>query len=990
MSSEYSEVFKSMTNLLEHINILREKSETGKLIVFVGAGVSRNVEGLPSWNELVDAMANAVGYKKCDACKKKEDNCEESCKLKNTYSTDEYLKIPQYLYNENRRKYNNILSKKIKNVKIDAPLSSAIFDLNPAHIITTNYDNLLESSSNELRSQYKVVVEDKDLLVSDSNKYIIKMHGDINHKDSIVLKEQDYLEFSQRRVLIELFVKALLTNHTILFLGYSLNDYNIKLIISWLNFIRQQNNALDGKIIGYICLDEDAISDIQKKYIENNNIRILNLRHTPLLENIPTSLTANVGKRLYSFLRIVHDSSLESSFDIKEFMTSIVQKTKNVNFIPYNSLLKILKINKLSRIDNTLSLLTKKDFNRLHEIFEINDINSKRIKQFMFDNGIYFMKYRDHYSLKELQYTISNKERSALFLDDLYKYYLSNNYKMILSMLKEERNIFKKAFYQHFIYYYSRQIFDYYDEISFRELSDNEKLIYIYNKAVLDNIKFWRFDLSKLINFLNNFSTKEKQEIYSMFQEVTNGFKDKKIYLKESLNKLKELYSGNVISMGSSLVELYDIKSVAQEVYKYYFYNTLFCQHLKDIKEVLSIYIEAILCTNGANSDKKTNLFGIENGIERYSIDFADWDIMTKFISTKSLASLISKYHVNKLSLQISKEFIFHSFENLIDSIQYADETVYSSFWSTLINSAMLILHLELTNEEKGVIEKCLEKMLSNDKFVRFFFSVSYPDYYQCLHHLVALCDIVMSKNHYEIFEKIISSENFYDYINNSNQNSVRDLMDILLMNSEEAELQDKLFSVYIAQKNASRKIKLIWLIQKNLVDEKNKKQISDFLYAHFGEINDRYLIDFILSDLIDFNEEKITDFLNDIIKLDEKKHKRKIFKIPDHFDNKLDVLYILIIFNKITDISALKNMRNKQSCIDFILSPDDFDYSQVDFSDYKWQNFTKKQEFLEKFIKEKEKIKPKIIERLKADTATEFEKKMLYGYFLDKSELLD
>ena len=146
------------------------------------------------------------------------------------------------------------------------------------------------------------------------------------------------------------------------------------------------------------------------------------------------------------------------------------------------------------------------------------------------------MKYWDHYSLKELQYTISNKERSALFLDDLYKYYLSNNYKMILSMLKEERNIFKKAFYQHFIYYYSRQIFDYYDEISFRELSDNEKLIYIYNKAVLDNIKFWRFDLSKLINFLNNFSTKEKQEIYSMFLEVTNGFKEKKIYLNESLN----------------------------------------------------------------------------------------------------------------------------------------------------------------------------------------------------------------------------------------------------------------------------------------------------------------------------------------------------------------------------------------------------------------------------------------------------------------------
>ena len=165
-----------MTNLLEAIGIIREKSESGKLIIFVGSGVSRNVKGLPSWEDLVKAMAKAVGYSKCNVCKKKADKCDESCRLKDSFSNDEYLKIPQYLYNQNKKEYNRILAEHITSNKVDAPLSSIIFDLNPVHIITTNYDTLLESSSNELRSQYKVVIEDKDLLVSDANKYIIKMH----------------------------------------------------------------------------------------------------------------------------------------------------------------------------------------------------------------------------------------------------------------------------------------------------------------------------------------------------------------------------------------------------------------------------------------------------------------------------------------------------------------------------------------------------------------------------------------------------------------------------------------------------------------------------------------------------------------------------------------------------------------------------------------------------------------------------------------------
>lgn len=54
----------SAQELLRYINLFREKAELGKLVIFVGAGVSRNVEGMPSWNELIQQFYQSIieGY----------------------------------------------------------------------------------------------------------------------------------------------------------------------------------------------------------------------------------------------------------------------------------------------------------------------------------------------------------------------------------------------------------------------------------------------------------------------------------------------------------------------------------------------------------------------------------------------------------------------------------------------------------------------------------------------------------------------------------------------------------------------------------------------------------------------------------------------------------------------------------------------------------------------------------------------------------------
>ena len=72
----------SNQELLEYIGLFREKAEQGKLVIFVGAGVSCNVEGMPDWNSLIQNMAKAIGYSKCTSCRYKNEACEKTVCLR--------------------------------------------------------------------------------------------------------------------------------------------------------------------------------------------------------------------------------------------------------------------------------------------------------------------------------------------------------------------------------------------------------------------------------------------------------------------------------------------------------------------------------------------------------------------------------------------------------------------------------------------------------------------------------------------------------------------------------------------------------------------------------------------------------------------------------------------------------------------------------------------------------------------------------------------
>ena len=81
------------------------------------------------------------------------------------------------------------------------------------------------------------------------------MHGDLSAPESIVLKESDYINYEQTHPLIATFIRSLLINHVFLFIGYSLNDYNLNLIIGWINYYRKEH-AIGANPMSYLAVTE--------------------------------------------------------------------------------------------------------------------------------------------------------------------------------------------------------------------------------------------------------------------------------------------------------------------------------------------------------------------------------------------------------------------------------------------------------------------------------------------------------------------------------------------------------------------------------------------------------------------------------------------------------------------------------------------------------------------------------------------------------------
>lgn len=305
-------------DIISHIKQIQEASRQNRLVIFVGAGVSASA-GVPLWRDLISEIKKELPQ---DVIKEETD----------------FLKIAQ-LYKEQRGEKEYL--ERVKEIlRIDkvapSPIHDALIKLNPCHIITTNYDNLLEQAVLHNNEHFHIVRRDEDIPYNHGERMLIKMHGDFDSR-KIVLTENDYYDYRLNYPLIRAFILSLFASKLILFVGFSFNDTNIKNILRWVE------QSLHGHMQRVYWLADRELTNLEAIYYTNKNIQTIYI-NTADLSTSKKEFDNKYSENLYNRLSLLSndyrentESVISLALDYFEKYTDQIMVFGNSvrNFLPY-------------------------------------------------------------------------------------------------------------------------------------------------------------------------------------------------------------------------------------------------------------------------------------------------------------------------------------------------------------------------------------------------------------------------------------------------------------------------------------------------------------------------------------------------------------------------------------------------------------------------------------------------------------------------------
>lgn len=572
--------------MIECIEKIIEAKNEQRLCLFVGAGISMSVKGMPSWSDLIRNIQKDLS-----------DDTD-----------NDYLKVAQVFYSINGKdEYYKKIKKFFDEKAEPSIIHKAIFSLEPNIIITTNWDCLLEKEAKNGFHLYDTVVNDDELIKSNNPKKIIKMHGDLLH-ENIVFKEDDYTGYENDFPLISNYIKGLLATNVIVFIGYSYQDINLKFIMNWLN-----RNSKVRLPMFMISLRE---SKIQTEYLKSQGITNVIIKETDSENKL--DILDDKSNMIYNFFENINNFNNVDRSDPIDYIFNKIKKFESLNYILradlvreigncgllyksgkcliafYNSTL-TYDFNKDDRIsnENFLNAISKNNFNYLNE-----NIKLKKINKILLSSGIDGISNNERFA--NIYHTLSADYSSEKYfklisydnvffdseniddnLHDAHVYFRLNRYEDCLKLLEI---ILECAIKENRYDYILIASSNYKDVYRIFESSNNKKE-YKKNKYIKD-----------MDGYYNSFPFNEKNKFKFLYESMSENIFYKHFYnsgdiLHKEINSIKS----NTFYFDDTRADRF---LEYENFLKYYIGNNILTCKFSDFTNVVKNYIRAIFYSN--------------------------------------------------------------------------------------------------------------------------------------------------------------------------------------------------------------------------------------------------------------------------------------------------------------------------------------------------------------------------------------------------------
>jgi formylglycine-generating enzyme required for sulfatase activity len=205
-------------------------------------------------------------------------------------------------------------------------------------IVSTRLDNTLKRTLRKKGRRFVSVVGDEEISFIDDDKLlVVKLHGDVDNKSSIVLTREDYIVFFDKFPNISHLIKYYFSTKTLLFLGYDLNDPHFLQLYSHTNqrtryqrrsyFVKQNPSDYEVRLwqSRNLTILNTSANDFLNELSDNVSIELIPPKDIITKSVVPRK-QLHIPKSPYKFLSSYDEQDVDIFFGRDKDTSRILQK----------------------------------------------------------------------------------------------------------------------------------------------------------------------------------------------------------------------------------------------------------------------------------------------------------------------------------------------------------------------------------------------------------------------------------------------------------------------------------------------------------------------------------------------------------------------------------------------------------------------------------------------------------------------------------------